>query len=184
MGTLSTGSLCLHALWLGDLGQCWQSDPSLPKSALTFPHLDLWGSGPAPLRISGDQEGRVNHALVSQPRKLKEAVAEGDHHAQGWILSRQVEGGSRKSVLNDRTGEVGRWQAVGVGYLVLKMCPAPPSVLEDLGSYMWMCSQEASSDRQVHQFSATLSPRNLTVFTKVPCSVWEVLIVILLRHPF
>lgn len=55
-----------------DLGQCWQSDLSLPKGTLTFPHLDLWGSGPAPLHISGDQEGRVNHALVSQPLKLKE----------------------------------------------------------------------------------------------------------------
>lgn len=53
-----------------DLGQCWQSDLSLPEGALTFPHLDLRGSGPAPLYISGDQEGRVNHVLISQPLQL------------------------------------------------------------------------------------------------------------------
>lgn len=41
---------------------------------------------------------------------------------------------------------MGGRQALGVGYLVLKMYPVPPSVLEDLGNYIWMCSQETHSE--------------------------------------
>lgn len=62
-----------------DLGQCWQSDLSLPKSALTFPHLGFWPSSTAYLRGPGRT---VNHALVFQPLKLKEALAGVDSQAQ------------------------------------------------------------------------------------------------------